>query len=190
MELFSLIAGPMFSGKSEELLRRCRRFLIGRKAVILFKPAVDIRGGVHAVSSRNGSTMEAIPVRDSEELSRRVYELETRPDVVAVDEIQFFDDGIVDVIDALAFSGVKVIAAGLDLDFAGRPFGPMPRLLCIADEVHKLTAVCMSCREDRATRTQRIRPDGKPALATDPLVLVGDLKDGYEARCRSCFSFG
>jgi thymidine kinase len=176
-----VISGVMFSGKSEELLRRVRRALIARKRVQVFKSHLDDRyAGVHRISSHDGSELEAVPVTASLQVAERV-----RPDaqVVAVDEAQFLDDGIVAVANRLADLGVRVIVAGTDMDFRGEPFGPMPTLLAIAERVDKLHAICVRCG-DLATRNQRLI-GGEPAPAEGPTIQVGG-SESYEARCRSC----
>jgi thymidine kinase len=176
-----VVAGVMFSGKSEELMRRVRRAIIARKNVQVFKSYLDDRyGGIQAVSSHDGRRVEAVPVQASVELMERV-----RPDaqVVAVDEVQFLDDGIVAVANALADRGVRVILAGTDMDFRGQPFGPMGHLLAIAETIDKLSAICVRCGEP-ATRNQRLI-DGRPAPAEGPTIQIGGT-ESYEARCRTC----
>ena len=176
-----VISGVMFSGKSEELLRRVRRATLARKSVQVFKSHLDERyGGLAAVGTHDGGRVESEPVSSSVELMERV-----RPDttVVAVDEVQFMDPGIVDVANALADRGVRVILAGTDMDFRGRPFGPVPALLAVADVVDKLHAICVRCGQ-LATRNQRLI-DGRPAPAEGPTIQVGGL-ESYEARCRRC----
>lgn len=174
-----VIVGPMFSGKSEELIRRVTRALIARQAVQVFKPAIDDRFDRLAVASHAGRTLEAQPVADVTELDATVKD-ETQ--VVAIDEAQFFDDRLVDVVARLADTGKRVIIAGLDLDFRGEPFGPMPGLLARAEVVEKLSAICRCGRA--ATRTQRLI-HGAPAHYDDPIVLVG-AAESYEPRCREC----
>ena len=173
-----VICGSMFSGKTEELIRRVRRACIARKTVQVFTPAIDIRYGASRVASHNGLDFEALPVERAEDIMQHV-----RPEtaVVAIDEAQFFDDQIVAVAERLADSGRRVIVAGLDMDFRGEPFGPMPALICRADEVQKLHAICMVCGEE-ANRTQRL-VNGEPAHYDDPIILVG-AAESYEARCR------
>jgi thymidine kinase len=171
----------MFSGKSEELIRRVRRAILARKRVQVFKSYLDDRyGGIQVVTSHDGGVVEAEPIQSSLELMERV-----RPDteVVAVDEAQFLDEGIVGVANFLASSGVRVIIAGTDMDFRGRPFGAMGDLLAIAEKVDKLHAICVRCGE-LATRNQRLI-NGRPAPAEGPTIQVGGL-ESYEARCRSC----
>ena len=176
----TVIAGSMFSGKTEELIRRLRRALYARRSVLVFKHAFDTRSDLTEIRSHNGVPHEAIAVSTSGELLEGV---EPETDVVAVEEAQFFDEGIVGVCRRLADSGYGVIVAGLDMDFRGEPFGPMPMLLAEADEVVKLRAICARCGRD-ASRSQRLI-DGKPAPASAPTILVG-AQETYEARCRHC----
>jgi thymidine kinase len=176
-----VISGVMFSGKSEELLRRVRRAILAKKRVQVFKSHLDERyGGLAAVGTHDGGRLASEPVSTSTELMERV-----RPDtsVVAVDEVQFLDDGIVDVANALADRGMRVILAGTDMDFRGSPFGPVPALLAVAERVDKLHAICVRCGQ-LATRNQRLI-DGRPAPAEGPTIQVGGL-ESYEARCRRC----
>lgn len=176
-----VVSGVMFSGKSEELLRRVRRALIAKKDVQVFTSYLDDRyGGVHRISSHDGSELEAIPVSCSLQVAERLRE---GVDVVAIDEAQFLDDGIVSVVNELADRGVRVIVAGTDMDFRGDPFGPMPRLLAVAERIDKLHAICVVCG-DLATRNQRL-VDGEPAPAEGPTIQVGG-SERYEARCRTC----
>lgn len=176
-----VITGVMFSGKSEELIRRVRRALIARRRVQVFKSALDDRyHGIGHVSSHDGSGVDAVAVRSSLEVAERIH---PQTQVVAVDEIQFLDDGIVDVISALADRGARVIVAGIDMDFRGEPFGPMARILALAEAVDKLHAICMVCGA-AATRNQRF-VDGEPAPYESPVVQVGG-HESYEARCRRC----
>jgi thymidine kinase len=178
--LIELICGSMFSGKTEELIRRVRRAQIARQRVQVFKPAIDDRYHVEKVTSHNGLHTEAVPVGTPDELLAQVSPETT---VVAIDEVQFFDPRIVAVCGRLADRGVRVIAAGLDLDFRGEPFGPMPLLLAEAERVEKLQAICVVCGEP-ASRTQRLI-NGAPAAYEDPIVLIG-ASELYEARCRQC----
>jgi len=174
-----LIVGPMFSGKSEELIRRVTRAIIAKQRVQAFKHAIDDRYAALAVASHAGRTLEAQPVASAAQLLEAV---EPDTQVVAVDEAQFLDDGVVEVVERLADAGKRVIVAGLDLDFRGEPFGPMPQLIARAEVVEKLTAICRCGLA--ATRTQRLI-QGKPAHFDDPTVLVG-AAESYEPRCRSC----
>ena len=171
-----VVTGVMFSGKSEELLRRVRRAVLAKKKVQVFKSHLDERyGGLAAVNTHDGGTIPSEPISTSAELMER-----TRPDttVVAVDEVQFLDDGVVDVANALADRGLRVIMAGTDMDFRGRPFGPVPALLAVAERVDKLHAICVRCGQ-LATRNQRLI-DGRPAAAEGPTIQVGGL-ESYEA---------
>lgn len=175
-----MICGSMFSGKTEELIRRVRRAIIARQTVQVFKPQIDVRYGVERVTSHNGLTVEAEPVAMAEEILTR---LRPQTTVVAIDEVQFFDPAIVQVCNHLAHVGIRVICAGLDTDFRGEPFGPIPQLMARAEEVEKLNAICVVCGES-ASRTQRLI-NGQPAAYDDPIVLVG-AAEVYEARCRHC----
>lgn len=175
-----VICGSMFSGKSEELIRRVRRAGIARQKVQVFKPAMDSRYGHADIVSHNGVKVEAVPVSSVEEMVRLV---EPNTDVVAVDEVQFFETGIVEACRALADGGKRVIIAGLDTDFRGEPFGPTPQLMAVAEFVDKLQAICMVCGRP-ATRTQRL-VNGEPAAASEPTILIG-ASETYEARCRRC----
>ncbi|HUF13259.1 MAG TPA: thymidine kinase [Longimicrobiales bacterium] len=176
-----VVSGVMFSGKSEELMRRVRRAILARRNVQVFKSYLDDRyGGLQFVSSHDGRRVESIPIQTSLDLAAAV-----RPEseVVAIDEAQFLDDGVVAVANALADAGRRVIIAGTDMDFAGRPFGPMGALLAVAEQIDKLHAICVRCG-DNATRNQRLI-DGRPAPAEGPVIQVGGL-ESYEARCRRC----
>lgn len=175
-----LICGSMFSGKTEELIRRLRRAVIARQKVQVFKPMVDTRYHQEMVTSHNGMNFDALPVEIAAEIEERLDEDTT---VVAIDEVQFFDDGVIDLCEKLADDGRRVICAGLDTDFRGVPFGPIPALMARAEEVDKLHAICVVCGEE-ASRTQRLI-DGEPAASDDPVVLVG-AAEVYEARCRRC----
>ena len=170
----------MFSGKSEELIRRVKRSVIARRQVQVFKPIIDDRFGVEVVRSHDGDSFVARPVRTAREIPEL---LEPDTSVVAVDEVQFFDPGLVDVARSLVASGKRVICAGLDLDFRGEPFGPVPALLALAERVDKLEAICVVCGEP-GTRTQRI-VNGTPADYDDPIIVIG-AQEAYEARCRLC----
>jgi thymidine kinase len=176
-----VITGVMFSGKSEELIRRVRRGIIARRRVQVFKSHLDARyAGLYSVSTHDGREIEAAPIDSAAEIFRMV-----RPDseLVAIDEAQFLDPEIVTVVSALAARGVRVILAGTDTDFRGEPFGAMGDLLAIAESVDKLQAICVICG-DLATRNQRL-VDGKPARYDSPTILVGG-RESYEARCRHC----
>jgi len=176
-----VIAGVMFAGKSEELIRRVRRAVIARRQVQVFKSHLDSRyAGLYSVTTHDGGTVEAEPVDAADEILRR-----WRPgiDVAAVDEAQFLDDGIVPVANTLADRGVRVILAGTDTDFRGLPFGAMATLMAVAEVVDKLQAICVVCGGP-ATRNQRL-VDGKPALWGSPTSMVGG-REFYEAWCRYC----
>jgi thymidine kinase len=175
-----VICGSMFSGKSEELIRRVRRTQFAKQAVEVFKPAIDNRYSEEAVVSHNGTSVMAQPISDSLTILDKVSK---ETDVVAIDEVQFFDDNIVEVVQKLANRGYRVIVAGLDQDFRGEPFGQVPRLMAIAESVTKLQAVCASCGSP-ASRTQRLI-NGEPASYDDPIILVG-ASESYEPRCRHC----
>jgi thymidine kinase len=170
-----VIVGSMFSGKTEELIRRVKRAVLARQRVQAFKPRIDTRYDVERIVSHGAVSIDAVAVGSSESLLGRV---EDGTELVAIDEAQFFDRGIVEAVDQLANGGRRVIVAGLDQDYMGRPFAPIPDLMAIAEEVTKVRAVCTVCG-GTASRSQRIVPDG----AT---VLVGGA-DRYEARCRGCF---
>jgi thymidine kinase len=173
-----LICGSMFSGKSEELIRRVRRAQIARQRVLVFTNKIDVRYGEALVASHSGANLGALPIQRAAEIWEYWDESVT---VVAIDEAQFFDWEIAEVVAQLAQRGVRVILAGLDTDFRGEPFGPMPILMAQAEEVTKLNAICMVCGGP-ASRTQRL-VDGEPAAYDDPLVVVG-ANEMYEARCR------
>ncbi|HET7701630.1 MAG TPA: thymidine kinase [Candidatus Limnocylindria bacterium] len=175
-----VIVGSMFSGKSEELIRRVKRALIAKRTVQVFKPQIDDRYGVEVVRSHDGDSFVARPVRRSAEIPALIAPETT---VIGVDEVQFFDAGIIEVVRALVASGRRVICAGLDLDFRGEPFGPVPTLLALAERVDKLEAICVVCGEP-ATRTQRI-VNGVPAFYDEPIIVIG-AQEAYEARCRAC----
>lgn len=176
-----LICGSMFSGKTEELLRRVRRSEIARRRIQLFKPRIDHRYGHRQVTSHNGmARSDAVAAESAVSLLAQVP---AGTDVVAIDEVQFFDAAIADVCRELADRGVQVIAAGLDQDFRGEPFGAMPLLMALAEQVDKLHAICVRCGA-AATRTQRLL-DGEPARYDDPVIFVGG-SESYEARCRTC----
>ena len=174
-----VICGSMFSGKTDELIRRLRRATIARQNVQVFKPAIDVRYAVEKVTSHAGSDYAAIPVEKAADIRKR---LDRKATVVAIDEAQFFDDEIVQVVEELAAKRIRVIVAGLDTDFRGEPFGPMPELMARAERVDKIQAICMVCGEP-ASRTQRL-VNGKPARFNDPVVIVG-AAEMYEARCRT-----
>lgn len=176
-----VVTGVMFSGKSEELLRRVRRATIAKKKVQVFKSHLDDRyGGAHAVASHDGRAAEAIPVDSSAEIARQVNPL---ADVVAIDEAQFLDHGVITLSTRLAEDGVRVIVAGTDTDFRGEPFGPMGALMAVSELVDKLHAICVICGNP-ASRNQRLI-GGRPARYDSPTIMVGG-SESYEARCRHC----
>ena len=179
---FELITGPMSCGKTEELLRRIRRSIIAKKKVKVISPQIDTREQGDYIKSRNGLWLDAVKVKHSIQILSVVKEDD---EIVAIDELQFFDANIVKVVAKLMQEGKKVIGTGLDLDFKGDTFGSMPELMCIATTVDKLHAVCMKCGSDHATRTQRLI-DGKPADKTSPLIMIGG-DETYEARCVKCW---
>jgi thymidine kinase len=173
-----VITGSMFSGKTDELIRRLRRARIARQKVQVFKPVIDKRYHAEKVTSHAGNEFEARPIVSSAEIAPS---LDPDTSVVAIDEAQFFDLGVVEVAKGLASKGIRVLVAGLDMDFRGEPFGCMPVFMCIAEHVDKLQAICMVCGEP-ASRTQRL-VNGNPARYSDPIVIVG-ASEMYEARCR------
>ena len=176
-----VICGSMFSGKSEELIRRLRRSQIAQLTTLVFKHSIDNRTTVEYIHSHAGDKLKAIALDKSLDILEYSFD---ELQVVGIDEVQFFGDGIIEVIFQLVDSGKRVIVAGLDLDFRGMPFGCMPMLLAMADTVTKLNAVCLLCSSD-AHFTQRLI-NGKPADFDDPLILVG-AQECYQARCRNCF---
>ena len=174
-----VICGSMFSGKTDELIRRLVRATIAKQKVQVFKPSIDIRYAVEKVTSHAGANYDAIPVANATEIHTK---LDSETTVVGIDEAQFFNAEVAEVAQELAARGVRVIVAGLDMDFRGEPFGPMPLILAKAERVDKLHAICMVCG-DEASRTQRL-VNGKPAKYDDPVVIVG-ASELYEARCRA-----
>ena len=175
-----VICGCMFAGKTEELIRRINVLSYARKNILVFKPKIDDRYSTTEIASHAGSKVPCIVISEAKEILNHVnYDT----DVVAIDEVQFFDEDVVDICEYLADSGLRVMVAGLDKDFRGEPFGVLPDLLTRAEFVTKLTAVCAKCGAP-ATRTQRII-NGKPASFNDPIVLVG-ANEAYEPRCRHC----
>ncbi|AIK37692.1 thymidine kinase [Bacillus pseudomycoides] len=175
-----VICGSMFSGKSEELIRRVRRTQFAKQHAIVFKPCIDNRYSEEDVVSHNGLKVKAVPVSASKDIFNHITE---EMDVIAIDEVQFFDGDIVEVVQILANRDYRVIVAGLDQDFRGLPFGQVPQLMAIAEHVTKLQAVCSVCGSP-ASRTQRLI-DGEPAAFDDPIILVG-ASESYEPRCRHC----
>lgn len=181
-----VICGSMFSGKTEELMRRLKRAEFAKQHVLPIKHHIDKRKSNSYIVSHDGRERAAFPVDSCSIAVEKILELANKNiDVVGIDEIQFFPNKIVDIICDLIDKGKRVVVAGLDLDFRGEPFGIMPILLSIADEVTKLKAICMVCCKE-AYNTQRI-VDGRPAKYDDPLIVVG-AEECYEARCRSCFA--
>ena len=174
-----VICGSMFSGKTEEMIRRLRRAVIAKQKVQVFKPKIDDRYDQEKVTSHAGLDFEAIPVTSSKELLACVNGITT---VVGIDETQFMDAEIISVIEQLVQRGIRVIATGLDMDFRGEPFGCIPELMAKAEKVDKVQAICMVCGEP-ASRTQRL-VNGEPANYNDPIVIVG-AAEMYEARCRN-----
>lgn len=178
-----VICGPMFSGKSEELIRRLRRAKIAQQAVITFKPQIDNRYGLEYVVSHNGSKVDAKPLENVFDIIEIVQANDAT--VVGIDEAQFFAPELISVVCKLIHDKKRVIVAGLDLDFRGAPFGCMPALLAIADKVTKLHAICTECGHD-AHFSQRL-VNGNPAKYDDPIVMIG-AQEAYQARCRGCYS--
>jgi thymidine kinase len=173
-----MICGSMFSGKSEELIRRVSRAQFAKQRIAVFKPVLDNRYAEEAVVSHNGTSVMAKPISHSAEIFQYIDE---KLDIIAIDEVQFFDNEVVEVAQNLADSGYRVILAGLDQDFRGKPFGPVPVLMSLAESVTKLQAVCSICGS-AASRTQRLI-DGTPASFDEPVILVG-ASEAYEPRCR------
>jgi len=173
-----VITGPMFCGKTDELLRRLRRAIIAKQKIQVFKPGFDVRYSNEKVTSHAGNEYDATPIESTTEIFTLLHNDVT---LVAIDEAQFFDEEINPVVQDLVEKGIRVIVGGLDMDFRGEPFGQMPMLLAQAEIVDKLHAICMICGEE-ATRTQRL-VDGKPAHYNDPIIIVG-ASEMYEARCR------
>ena len=174
-----VICGSMFSGKTEELIRRLKRAKFARQRVEIFKPAIDVRYSEADVVSHDSNTISSTPIDSSASILLFTSEI----DVVGIDEAQFFDSSLIEVCNQLANNGIRVIIAGLDMDFKGEPFGPTPRLLAVAEFVDKIQAICSVCGQP-ATRSQRLI-DGKPARYDDPIIQVGAV-ESYEARCRKC----
>lgn len=175
-----VITGPMFAGKTEELIRRVKRLEYAKQNILVFKPVIDNRYATNEVVSHDHSRTRSINISKASEIIQYVDE---NTNVVAIDEIQFLDEDAVDICEYLADKGVRVIVSGLDRNFRGEPFSFMPKLLALAEYVTKLSAICVKCHTP-ATRTQRII-DGRPANYDDPIILVG-AQDSYEARCREC----
>lgn len=173
------ITGSMFSGKSEELIRRLRRGIYAKQKVIVFKPAIDDRYHKEKVVSHDGNEIEAINISTSREILNQDLD---DVDVIGIDEVQFFDGEIVNIVEQLAKNGHRVVVAGLDMDFRGEPFEPMPKLLAVSEQVTKLQAVCAVCGSP-SSRTRRLI-NGEPAKIDDPIILVG-ANESYEPRCRA-----
>lgn len=185
-----VVCGPMFSGKSEELIRRLKRVQISGKPFLLFRPSIDNRYDATHVVSHDQRKLEAtITGTDAKAVEEmRKFVDEKNPEVIAFDEGNFYENNIVAPIIKWVSEGKRVIVAGLDTDFRGETFGPMGHLLAMADYVDKLKAICMRCKNREAVMTQRL-VNGKPARFDDPLILVGGF-DSYEARCRECHEVG
>lgn len=177
-----VICGPMFSGKSEELMRRLRRAHIARQTVVTVKSSLDDRKSLAHIVSHDGNKLLAQPINSMAEILALASAASV--DVVGIDEAQFFSQEIITAICALIDQGKRVIVGGLDLDFRGEPFGPMPILLAIADQVTKLRAICCVCAQE-AHFTQRLI-NNEPARYHDPIILVG-AQESYQARCRPCY---
>lgn len=172
-----VICGSMFSGKTEELIRRLKRVKIANRKVELFKPEIDTRYAINDVVSHNSNAMAGTPVNNSQ----NILLLAQDADVIGIDEAQFFDAEIVNVCETLANRGMRVIVAGLDMDYLGKPFGPMPQLLAVADYITKLHAICMKCGNIASLSYRKI--------ANADQLLLGE-SDKYEPRCRKCYSEG
>ncbi|MCS7165425.1 MAG: thymidine kinase [Candidatus Calescibacterium sp.] len=175
-----LIVGCMFSGKSEEMIRRVKRAIIANQKVIVFKPAIDKRYDKDMVVSHNGIKLKAVVVENPEQ----IYTMSRDYNVIAIDEAQFFDKTLIEVVEKLAEENKRIIIAGLDQDFRGEPFSIMPHLMAIADTVDKLHAICVVCGAV-ATKSQRLI-EGKPAPYDSPTIVVGAIET-YQPRCRKCF---
>lgn len=181
-----VICGSMFSGKTEELMRRLRRAEFARQTVLTIKHQIDDRGSYTCIYSHDGGKREALPLVGCQESLATLRSMAGESvDVVGIDEVQFFSKHVVEVVQELIENGKRVIVSGLDLDFRGEPFGVMPTLLSLGDEITKLKAICVVCSKD-AHHTQRLI-NGEPARYDDPQILVG-ASECYEARCRDCFS--
>ncbi len=180
--VIEVICGPMYAGKTEELIRRTKRMEYAKKNFLIFKPNIDNRYATDFVVSHNKKSMEAINIDINHPEQIIAYVTEEIQSIV-IDEVQFFDERLLEIVKHFADKGMRVICAGLDMDFKGEPFGLIPNLLAMAESVTKLTAICNCCGEE-ATRTQRL-VDGRPAYDDDPIVLVG-ATESYEARCRKC----
>ena len=179
---FELITGPMGCGKTEELLRRIRRCVIAKKKIKVFSPVIDTRANGDYIESRNGLWADAIKINHSIQI---MHNIKSDDEVIAIDELQFFDSNITKVITALMKDGKRVIGTCLELDFKSEPFGAMPELMCLATKVDKLHAICLKCGSEHATRTQRLI-NGEPADKSSPLIMIGG-DETYEARCIKCY---
>ncbi len=191
MSRLEVITGPMFSGKTEELIRRLHRAQIAGRDIKLFKPNIDFRYGVGQVTTHNGTNWPCFPVSSSYEITEKLFQgIYPSPNtVVGIDEAQFLDSNLPEVVEFLLTRRLnKIIVSGLDKDVATQDFGSMPRLMVLADKLDKLTAVCNKCGADDASFTQRL-VDGKPAALDGPTILVGGT-ESYEARCRDHFEIG
>lgn len=175
-----VVIGPMYSGKSEELIRRIKRAKIAKQNIVVFKPKIDDRYSKEDVVSHSGDSVNAIPISSPNEIYNFI---DNKTQVVGIDEVQFFDEDIVNIAVDLADKGIRVIAAGLDMDFKGEPFGPTPKLLAVSEFIDKIQAICSVCGQP-ATRSQRLI-NGEPAKYDDPIIQVGAV-ESYEARCRKC----
>jgi len=169
-----VICGSMFSGKTEELIRRLNRAKIARKRIEIFKPIVDNRYSDHEIVSHNKNSIASMSVTSSESILLLAKDKE----VIGIDEAQFFDENLIQVVNTLADEGLHIIIAGLDMDFQKRPFGIMPQLMAIADEVHKVHAICMVCGESSMY--------SKRLIQNQSTILIGE-KESYEPRCRKCY---
>ncbi len=172
-----VICGSMFSGKTEELIRRIKRAKYANQRIIIFKPAKDIRYDSERVVSHDENSVESIPLANCKDIYRHVSDV----NVVGIDEAQFFDENLIEVCQKMAVSGIRVIVAGLDMDFKGRPFGPMPALLSVAEYITKVHAICPHCG-NLATHSYRLSQEQET-------VVLGE-KDKYEPRCRVCYEMG
>ena len=175
-----VVCGPMFAGKTEELIRRVKRMDFAKKKYIIFKPVIDDRYSISEVVSHSQRKVQAINISNSKEMAAYITE---DIEAVLIDEVQFFDEAVLEVCRTLANQGLRVICAGLDCDFRGNPFPIVANLLAMAEQITKLTAICVCCGNE-ATMTQRII-NGLPARYQDPTILVGE-KESYEPRCRKC----
>lgn len=175
-----VITGPMFAGKSEELIRRIKRLEYAHKKTLVFKPKIDNRYSENEIVSHSKIKTRSINIETAQDILKYV---DRDTEAVVIDEVQFLDHEIVHVVEDLANRGIRVIVAGLDRDFRGEPFQNMPELLALAEDVTKLTAICMRCGAP-ATRTQRL-VNGEPASYDDPIIIVG-ASESYEPRCRHC----